>query len=278
VMTETIPPSLVLIMIGSTTGVSMGALFRGGLVPAVVCTAALVLTVFVKSRSGPRIARQRLQLPDMLRTCVLAIPALILPVVIRSAVTEGIATATEVSTVGVMYTWLIGPVVYRRSFDWRRTYPVLIGTSSLTGAIMLILGAATVVAWALTQSGFAHQLVAAMTSIPGGAPGFIAVSIAGFIVLGTVLEGLPAILVFAPLLLPAARSLGIPEVHYCMIIVIAMGLGLFAPPMGIGFYTACAIARVSPDEAMPRVWPYLGALLLALLLIASVPWLSTGLL
>lgn len=276
VMTETIPPSLVLIMIGSTTGVSMGALFRGGLVPAVVCTAALVFAVFLKSRHGPRIARQKLPPAAVLRTCALAVPALILPLLIRFSVTEGIATATEVSTVGVMYTWLAGPTVYRRHFAWRRTYPVLVGTASMTGAIMLILGAATAVAWALTQSGFAHQLVSAMTRMPGGAAGFIAASVAGFIVLGTVLEGLPAILVFAPLLLPAARALGIDEIHYCMVIVIAMGLGLFAPPMGIGFYTACAIARVSPDEAMPKIWVYLGTLFVALLLIASIPWLSTG--
>jgi tripartite ATP-independent transporter DctM subunit len=278
VMTETIPPSLVLIMIGSCTGVSMGALFRGGLLPAVICTAALVLMVFIKSRRAARLALQRAPLRQILRSGVIAFPALILPVLIRTAVTQGIATATEVSTVGVLYTWLIAPVVYRRHFDWKRTYPVLVATASLTGAIMLILGAATVVAWALTQSGFAHQLVAAMTRIPGGAAGFLAISIVGFVLLGSVLEGLPAILVFAPLLLPVARALGIDEVHYSMVIVIAMGLGLFAPPLGVGFYTACAIARVAPDQAMRSIWPYLGALLVALVLIAILPWLLPGIL
>ena len=143
---------------------------------------------------------------------------------------------------------------------------------------MLILGMAIAMAWALTQSGFARQLVGAMTAMPGGATGFLLASILGFVVLGSVLEGLPAILVFAPLLFPASRVLGIHDIHYSMVIVLAMGLGLFAPPLGIGYYSACAIARVPPDEALRRIWPYLGALLLALLAIAALPWISTALL
>ena len=143
---------------------------------------------------------------------------------------------------------------------------------------MLILGAAIAMAWALTQSGFARQLVMAMTAMPGGAFGFLLASILGFIVLGSVLEGLPAILLFAPLMFPASRALGIHDIHYSMVIVIAMGIGLYTPPLGIGYYSACAIARVPPDEAMRPIFPYLGALLLALLVIAAVPWLSTALL
>jgi TRAP-type C4-dicarboxylate transport system permease large subunit len=84
--------------------------------------------------------------------------------------------------------------------------------------------------------------------------------------------------VFSPLLFPASRALGIHDIHYSMVIIIAMGIGLYAPPLGIGYYSACAIARVAPDDAMIRIWPYLGALLLALILIAAVPWFSIGLL
>jgi tripartite ATP-independent transporter DctM subunit len=198
-------------------------------------------------------------------------------VLIRTAVVEGVATATEVSTIGVFYTLFVGLIFYRE-LEWRKLYPVLISTVSLTGAVMLILGAAIAMAWALTQSGFARQLVMAMTAMPGGAFGFLLASILGFIVLGSVLEGLPAILLFAPLMFPASRALGIHDIHYSMVIVIAMGIGLYTPPLGIGYYSACAIARVPPDEAMRPIFPYLGALLLALLVIAAVPWLSTALL
>ena len=94
--------------------------------------------------------------------------------------------------------------------------------------------------------------------------------------LGSVLEGIPAIVLFGPLLFPVSRALGIHDVHYAMVVILAMGIGLFAPPFGVGFYAACAIGRVSPDAAMPRIWPYLGALLLALIIVAAVPWLSIG--
>lgn len=275
-MSETIPPSLVLILVSSATGVSIAALFTGGLVPAAVCMLALAIVAWRRSHhTGGR--TERVSGQRMLKAVVVALPAIALPFAIRSAVVDGIATATEVSTVGILYSLIIGPLVYRR-FEWRRLYPILVGTASLSGAILLILGTATGLAWSLTQSGFSHQLVQAMSSVPGGAYGFLAISIVGFAILGSVLEGAPAILVFGPLLFPAARALGIHEIHYAMVAILAMGLGLFSPPFGIGYYYACAIAKVPPDAALGRIWPYLATLLLALAVIAAVPWLSVGLL
>jgi TRAP-type C4-dicarboxylate transport system permease large subunit len=153
---------------------------------------------------------------------------------------------------------------------------MLVETASLSGAILFIIGCATSMAWALTQSGFSRQLAAAMSGMPGGSLGFMAISVVVFVVLGSVLEGIPAIVLFGPLLFPVARAVGIHEVHYAMVVVFAMGLGLFAPPFGVGFYAACAIGRVNPDRAMPHVWPYLGALFVALIFIAAIPWLSIG--
>jgi TRAP-type C4-dicarboxylate transport system permease large subunit len=146
----------------------------------------------------------------------------------------------------------------------------------LSGAILLVVGAATAMAWALTQSGFSHQLVAVLAVVPGGKIGFLLVSALAFIVLGSVLEGVPAIVLFGPLLFPIAGMLGVNQVHYAIVAVFAMGFGLFTPPFGVGFYLACAIGRVSPDVAIRSVWPHLGALFIALLLITLIPWISTG--
>ena len=278
-MAETIPPSLVLITIGSVTGVSIAALFAGGLLPAAVGALALVAVAALRSRDDDLSGVRRAGAGEILRRFVIAIPALALPVLIRATVVEGVATATEVSTVGVVYTLLVGALVYRFVYgrlDWRRLYPILVETASLSGAILLIIGAATSMAWALTQSGFSRALVATMAAMPGGHLGFLAVSILVFTVLGSVLEGIPAIVLFGPLLFPVARAIGVHEVHYAMVVILAMGLGLFAPPFGVGFYAACAIGRVSPDAAMTRIWPYLGALLLALIVVALVPWISIG--
>jgi tripartite ATP-independent transporter DctM subunit len=274
-MSETIPPSLVLITIGSVTGVSIAALFTGGLLPAVVLALALAVIARFRSRNEDLSGVRRQKPRAVLRAFVIALPALILPVLIRTAVIEGVATATEVSTIGIAYGVLAGLLIYRQ-FDWRRLFPMLVETASLSGAILLIIGTATGMAWALTQSGFSRQLAHAMAGMPGGAAGFLAVSIVAFVVLGSVLEGIPAIVLFGPLLFPSARAVGINEVHYAMVVILAMGIGLFAPPFGVGYYAACAIGRVSPDAAMRRIWPYLLAVLAGLIVVAAVPWISTG--
>ena len=272
-MTETIPPSLVLITIGSVTGVSIAALFTGGLLPGLVL--AVALAGVARWRAGSDIRGVKAPRSEILRRFAYAMPALLLPFVIRTAVVRGVATATEVSTIGVVYSVLAGLFFYRQ-FPWRRLYPMLVDTACLSGAILFIIGTATGMAWALTQSGFSRQLATAMASVPGGGFGFLLISIVAFVILGSVLEGIPAIVLFGPLLFPIARNVGVNEVHYAMVVILAMGIGLFAPPMGVGYYAACAIGRVSPDAGMRRIWPYMAALLVGLLVVAAVPWISTG--
>ncbi|HEY1610423.1 MAG TPA: TRAP transporter large permease subunit [Paraburkholderia sp.] len=273
-MSETIPPSLVLIIVGAVTGVSISALFTGGLLPAALAAAGLALLVFFRTRGGQREAGQA-SARQIGRLFVVAIPALILPFIIRYAVLAGVTTATEVATVGVVYSVLVGLFVYR-CFDWRRLFPILVETAALSGAILLIIGSASAMAWSLTQAGFAQTLTEMMTSLPGGRGGFLTVSVVLFVVLGSVLEGLPAMVLFGPLLFPAAQQLGIHLVQYGIVAILAMGIGLFAPPFGVGFYQTCLIGKVSSDEAFGRIWPYLAVLVVALVVVAAVPWISTG--
>ena len=275
-MSETIPPSLVLITIGSVTGVSIASLFTGGFMPAIVGAVAMSLVIWWKNRARKlAVGHQRASARQIGSAFLYALPAIALPFLIRSAVVEGVATATEVATIGVLYSFIIGLVVYRR-FQWKRLLPMLVDSAALSGAILIIIGCATSMAWALTQSGFSSQLAHVMSLVPGGPLGFILVSALAFMFLGSFLEGIPAIVLFGPLLFPIARVAGVHEVQYAMVVVFAMGLGLFAPPFGVGFYAACAIGKVDPGRAMNRVWPYLMALAVALLVIAAVPWVSVG--
>ena len=142
----------------------------------------------------------------------------------------------------------------------------------------MIIGTATAMAWALTQSGFSRELARAMEGLPGGAFSFMAISVVAFIVLGSLLEGIPAVVLFGPLLFPIARDLHIHEVHYAVVVVLAMGIGLFAPPFGVGYYTACAISNINPDAGMRPIVGYLVALAIGLVVVAAVPWFSVGLL
>ncbi len=150
--TETIPPSLVLITIGSVTGVSISALFTGGLLPGVVLAITLSALVWWRYRDEDLSHVRKASRIEIAKSLIIALPALALPFVIRAAVVEGIATATEVSTIGIVYGCVVGLLVYRQ-FDWRRLMPMLIETACLSGAILMIIGTATGMAWGLTQSG-----------------------------------------------------------------------------------------------------------------------------
>ncbi len=274
-MAETIPPSLVLIIIGSVTGVSIAALFTAGLLPAVVCSIFLIAVALINAKRENVTLAQRATPAAIGRAFLVAVPGLLLPLLIRYFVVAGIATATEVSVVGIIYTLLVGVLIYRE-FKWRQLYPTLVDTVALAGAILLIIATATAMGWALTQSGFAQQLADILSRAPGGKAGIMLLSIVLFIVLGSVLEGIPAMVLFGPLLFPVAQAAGINEVHYAIVAVLAMGVGLFSPPLGVGFFGACAIGKAEPERAVKPMLPYLGALIVALLIIAYVPWISLG--
>ena len=273
--TETIPPSLVLITIGSVTGVSIAALFTGGMLPGVVMGAALCAVIGWRYRREDLSQVKRASAAAVGRALMAALPAIALPFVIRAAVVNGVATATEVSTLGIAYALVVG-LVSRGQVDWKRLGPMLVETAALSGAILFIIGTATGMAWSLTQSGFSGGLAQTMAALPGGAGMFLFVSIVAFVILGSVLEGIPAIVLFGPLLFPIARQLGVHEVHYAMVVVLAMGVGLFAPPFGVGYYAACAIGRVDPKDGMQPIIGYVLALLAGLALVAALPWISTG--
>jgi tripartite ATP-independent transporter DctM subunit len=274
--TETVPPSLILIAVGSVTGLSISGLFTAGLLPSALLGVMLCAFVWYRTHRMPKPEGKSVERGVLLKSFLIALPALILPFVIRSAVVEGVATATEVSTIGIVYTALVGLVLHRQ-FEWKRLFPMLAATASLSGAILFVTGAATAMAWAITQSGFSQTLADAIAEVPGGVPTFMALSILLFALLGSVLEGLPAIVLFGPLMFPIAQGLGINDIYYAIVAILAMSLGLFTPPFGVGFYITCAIGGADPNQAMRHLWPYLAILSIGVIIIALVPWLSIGL-
>ncbi len=280
IQSETVPPSIVLIAIGSVTTVSIQALFAGGLLPAIIMAIVLCIVVYFRSAKEAKPTGARRNIRGTGRLLLASLPAIILPFIIRGAVVEGIATATEVATIGVVYTILFGLLLNLRRLPafmasfWR----ACVDAASLTSAILLVLGGVTGMSFALAQSGFSGQLVELALATPGGAAGFMAMSIVLFVVLGAALEGLPAMVLFAPLLFPAAAALGINQVHYAMVTVFSMGIGLFTPPFGVGYFIACAVSNVDPREGMRPFMVYLIALFLGLILIAALPITSTALL
>jgi tripartite ATP-independent transporter DctM subunit len=273
-MADTVPPSIVLIVLGAVAGVSIAGLFQAGFVVAMVLLFVLVVLARWKARGEDMHGARRTPWRQVGRLVLVAAPALVLPFIIRTAVGEGVATATEVSTVAVVYALFVGHVLYG-GIGLRKFYRMLVETAALSGAVLFVLGAASAMAWAITQSGVVQQLSAFMTSLPGGWAAFMAVTIVVFLILGCLLEGLPAVLLLAPIMFPIAKKLGIHDVHYSMVIVCAMNVGLMMPPIGVGFYIACRIGDAKPDEVIGAIWPYLLALLVGVAVIAAVPWIST---
>ena len=273
-MADTVPPSIVLIVLGSVAGVSIAGLFQSGFVVAMVLLLSLLVLARWKARHEQVEGVKRPPISVIGRFLLVAAPALVLPFLIRSAVGGGVATATEVSTIAVLYALVIGQVMYG-GIGLRKFYDMLVETAALSGAILLILGAASAMAWTITQSGVVQQSSSLLTTLPGGPIAFLAVTIVVFLVLGCLLEGLRAVLLLAPIMFPIAKKLGIHDIHYAMVVVCAMNVGLMMPPIGVGFYVACRIGDAKPDEVMGAIWPYLVALLLGVVVVAAVPAIST---
>jgi tripartite ATP-independent transporter DctM subunit len=273
-MADTVPPSIVLIVLGSVAGVSIAGLFESGFFVAMVLLLALLVLARWKARNEETGSIRRPSAKVIGSLALIAAPALVLPFLIRSAVGGGVATATEVSTIAVLYAMLIGHVLYG-GIGWKRAYSMLVETAALSGAILLILGTASAMAWAITQSGIVQQLSSFLTTLPGGWMAFMAVTVLVFVILGCLLEGLPAVLLLAPIMFPIAKKLGINDIHYSMVIVCAMNVGLMLPPIGVGFYIACRIGDAKPDEVIFAIWPYIAALLVGVVVIAAFPVLST---
>ncbi|MFN9774212.1 MAG: TRAP transporter large permease subunit [Burkholderiales bacterium] len=273
-MADTVPPSIVLIVLGSVAGVSIAGLFQSGFVVAMVLLLSLLVLARWKARHEDMSGARRPRLSTVGKLVLIAAPALALPFLIRSAVGGGVATATEVSTLAVLYAMIIGQLLYG-GIGLRKLYGMLVETAALSGSVLLILGTAAGMAWAITQSGVVQKLSQFLMTMPGGAAAFLAVTIVVFLILGCLLEGLPAVLLLAPIMFPIARKLGIHDIHYSMVVVCAMNVGLMAPPIGVGFYIACRIGGASPDEVTRAIWPYLAALVVGVIVIAAIPAIST---
>jgi tripartite ATP-independent transporter DctM subunit len=265
-MADTVP-------LGSVAGVSIAGLFQSGFVIAMVLLVMLVALARWKARLEDMSNVKKASMQVVGKFLLVASPALVLPFIIRSAVGGGVATATEVSTIAVLYAMIIGKVLYG-GISRKQIYDMLVETAALSGAILLILGTASAMAWSIAQSGMIQGLSNIMTNLPGGWMTFMAVTMLVFLLFGCLLEGLPAILLLAPIMFPIAKKLGIHDIHYSMVVMAAMNIGLMMPPIGVGFYLACRIGGDSPDEVMGAIWPYILALMLGLIVIAYVPWLS----
>ncbi len=275
-MGETVPPCIAMLVLGSITTLSMAALFIGGLVPAAVIAVCLMVLIYIRSKRTAGQTTRRAPLRAMATSGVAAILPLLMPVILFAGILFGIATPTEVSSFAVVYGLILAIVVYRE-LNWQAFVLTVIDSALLAGMVLFILAAASGFSWALTVAQLPQRLVDTLHSVNNNTALFLAGSIALLIVVGSLLEGLPALIILAPLLLPIAGQIGISELHYGIVLLIAMGIGAFLPPAGVGFYVACAIVRTDIESASRAMVPYLIVLLIGLCIVAFVPWFTVSL-
>lgn len=276
VMGETVPPSIAMLIVGSITSVSVGAMFIGGLIPAAVMAVCLMVLIYVRARSSGAPRTPRASAAVMARAGLGAILPLLMPASLLAGILFGIATPTEISALAVVYGLLLSAFLYRE-MSWQTFIRIVIDTAALTGVLLFIFAAASSFSWTLTVAYLPQRLVSLLQSVGNSQTIFMLCSIVLLILVGVLLEGLPSLNVLAPLLIPIAGKLGLSELHYALVLIIAMGIGGFMPFAGVGFYVCCAVMRCDIETASRAMLPYLIMLIAGLLFVAGVPWFTLAL-
>jgi len=275
VMAETIPPCINLIILGFVANLSIGGLFVAGILPAGLMALALIVVSIISGRTPAGVDDE----PPRMPTSGLwsgAIASFGLIFMIFFGFKSGFATATEISAFAAAYALVVGAVVFRE-LGLKSAAASFVHAATRSGLVLFIVAAAQSLAFILTLQQVPHAVGDMMLALSqsNGVWLFMLLSIVVLIVMGSVLEGAAALIIFGPLLLPVAVKLGIDPLHFGVVLVIAMGIGLFAPPLGLGLYGACLIGKVPIEQTVKPIMGYLGLLLACLLVIAFVPAIST---
>ena len=268
-MGEVIPPSLALLILGSISTLSVGALFLAGIVPAACLAITLMIAIVFRSRHGRMPKGPRFALGRALRSIPPSIPALLLPVIVVGSIVGGVASPTESSSFASVYGFLVAAIVYR-SIGLGSAWIALREAALTAGMILLMVAMANLLSQAIVIDGLGRSLASAFGALQSPTS-FLFLSMLAMIVVGFVLEGFPAILISAPILLPVAERMGIDPLQYGILLVMAVGIGVFLPPVGIGYYIACAIGDAPTNKTMRPSLVYNVWLVAGLIVVMLVP-------
>lgn len=270
VVAPIIPPSIIAVIYAWMADESVAAMFAAGIIPGILISAGMAVPVFfiAKKRNYPREVPPTL--PEFMRILGMAMPALLIPVIIMGGILFGWFTPTEAAAVAVVYALVVPPIFYREPA--LRDLPGIFADSArLSGVIGLIIGFVGAFGWVLSYSKFPHHVAEAIASISPSWWLFIVLVMGLYIVLGTFLTPSEIILVTVPVLLPVAQATGIHPIHFGMVCVIASAIGHITPPVGLCLFVGMAISKLSMDQLLRPLLPFLAAIVVTMLIIAFVP-------
>ena len=271
-----IPPSIPLVLFGSMTGVSVGALFLGGVVPGVLMGVAMMVVVAVVARRRNYPAEPRASLADAARSLGNGLAALVTPAIIMGGILGGFFTPTEASVVACLYALLLGMAVYRE-LKWRDLPRILLDTANQTAQVMFIVATAGLFGWFLIYMRVPDALIEALTALAANKWAVLAIINVILLVLGCFMEGIAIMLLTVPIFMPIIGKIGIDPVHFGVMMTLNLMLGLLTPPVGMVLYAMSSIARVNVVELTRELVPFLIAIFAVLALITFVPGTVTWL-
>lgn len=273
-----IPPSVPLIIYGTTAGVSVGDLFIAGILPGILVGLFLMVAAYLLARAkGYTGTGQRASAGATLKALRASGHALMVPIIVLGGIYGGIMTPTEAGVSAVGYA-LFAEAVFLRSLTWARLWDVLRGTGVTTASIFLVVATATALGQVLLFNDVPNQIVDALTGISENRYVLLLVIIGILLVLGTFMDALANILILTPLFLPVVREIGVDPVHFGIIMIVSVAMGFLTPPVGVNLFVGCGIGKVSIERLSYAVLPFLGTILLALLILTFVPQISLVLL
>ena len=266
-----IPPSIIMIVYATTLrDVSVLNLFAAGLVPGLMMAAALLVASGLVSWRRGYGRHQAVTLKHMMLSGVAALPAFAIPVIIVGGILSGATTLTEAGALGAVYTLALGALAYR-TLGWRDIWEALSATVSFSGVVFLLLGASTVLGWYVTRSGIAREAAEMIIAVSADPVVQILAVALLLLVLGMIVDVLPAIVIAAPVLTPAMVELGFDPLHFAMVMLLALNIGNITPPVGMTLMTASKIAGVPYESAIRESLPFLASHLVVLVIAALSP-------
>ncbi|WP_432199688.1 TRAP transporter large permease [Erythrobacter sp. W53] len=272
-----IPPSNVMIVYAvAAGGVSIGALFLAGYGPGIVAGIALIIAAMLVARKEGYPVSERLSLRESVRTIIPAIPSIAMLAIVVGGIVSGLFTATEASAFAVVYSLFLG-IYLHREMKWKDLAGVIIKSAETTGIVLFLIAASTGMAWMLAYSGMPGAIAEGLLTISENPLLLLLLINVILLIIGAFLDITPAILIFTPILLPVAAALGISPVHFGMILILNLSIGLCTPPVGTVLFVGAAVGQTKVAAMIKPMIPLYLAMLAALALTTAIPQLSEGL-
>ncbi len=268
-----VPPCIPMVVLANLTNLSVAALFIGGFLPAACIALLLIVLIYIQARRENIPREKRESASGLFLAFRRAILPMMTPIIILGGILGGMVTPTEAGMIGVLYALLLGMFVYRE-IKPRHLIPILVNAASLSGMVLLLVGTASLLSWIFAAENVPNMLASWIMQLSSHPAFFMLITIAVFVIFGAFLEGLPALIIFTPILFPIMGRFGIDPLHYVVVMITALGIGLFQPPIGMGFLIACALGQVNVGKATRVYLPYLVVLLIGAMIVAFVPWFT----